>query len=453
MAMVVCISLGTPPSAGPDEPAHMARSAALVRGDLFGSASSAGPAFRSVTIPAWSAGPDPTCFAFEPEQPASCVDPRESGTVLTTAASYPVWGHLLPGIGTVIGGERGSVWAARILGAVPSTILLAAAVTAALRARRERLAAALLLAMTPTTVFLIAVVNPSGLTVAGALAVWTAAIVEDSITVGNRLLFVAGAAALILPRSDGLLWGCLVGILILYVRSQSPRSFLQAFRPVERAAMGLITTMAVSWSVLVRPELIEQPIDQSGIALAQQILGGTGSYLREAVGVLGWLDTPVPEPALFLWILAVGLLAGHALERDRRATVAAVLAALGFFAAGWGLELVQAGDAGLFWQGRYGLPLLVGAVLLVAGKGQSDGPDVVARGIAGAVWFIWNASVFQSFRRFGIGASDSILPWKWDGDVAAVSPIPLLMIHGLVSGGLCAFVVRSRYSPTTSGAS
>ncbi len=364
--------------------------------------------------------------------------------ILTTAASYPVWGHLLPGIGTMIGGERWSVSMARVLGAVPSTLLFAGALTAALQAHRERLATAILLAATPTTVFLIAVVNPSGLTVAGALAVWTAALVWESNNAGHHLLFIAGVAALILPRSDGLLWGVLVASLVGFVRWKSPRVVVQVFHPVERAAIGLIVATAASWNVFVRPELIKMPVDQSGIALVGRILGGTGSYMREAVGVLGWLDTPIPEPALFLWIAAVGVLAGSAPERERRATFAAAFSLLGFFAVGWTFELLQAQTAGLFWQGRYGLPLLVGAVLLVVGRVRDAGPDTVAQGLAGLVWFIWNASVFQSFRRFGVGASDSVLPWKWDADVAALSPMLLLIIHMLISGALCAFVVSPR---------
>ena len=98
-------SIGTPRGAGPDEPAHLVRAGGLVRGDVFGSELGDQDAIRSFDVPSWIGRPDPGCYAFRPDVPASCASITDwDGPVVSTAGSYQVWAHLLPGLGTLLPG-------------------------------------------------------------------------------------------------------------------------------------------------------------------------------------------------------------------------------------------------------------------------------------------------------------------------------------------------------------
>ena len=98
-----------------------------------------------------------------------------------------------------------------------------------------------------------------------------------------------------------------------------------------------------------------------------RVLMNTGQHLREAVGVLGWLDTPLPESMYALWFFAAGLVVMIALvTREYMRAIGASAALALFVVVGWVLEIVQGRTAGLFWQGRYALPVLVGMVIVAA---------------------------------------------------------------------------------------
>ena len=86
--------------------------------------------------------------------------------------------------------------------------------------------------------------------------------------------------------------------------------------------------------------------------LAEIVVQRTGRHIREAVGVVGWLDTAIPESMFALWFFGAGLVVMAGLvARHHRRVIAAVLALAAFVVVGWILEIVQGSSAGLFWQG------------------------------------------------------------------------------------------------------
>jgi hypothetical protein len=476
LAIVLAESLATPRNAGPDEPAHIVRGAGLVRGELFGTKlaqwsaehggdvpeaggadiANADPdsdALRVFDVPRSVVQPSEACFAHNPIVPASCasvVETKGSGA-LSTAANYPIWAHLLPGLATVIVDGPEAAWLARFLHALLPVVLIAATLLRLVAAERRAAASAALLAMTPMVLFVLAVVNPSGWVVAGAIALWVA--VDDAFrTVGAGIsghrpypggLLVAGFAMLVLPRDDGLLWAALVIAVLAIVWRRSPMVLWRGASTAVRLVVVAITAVAAGWALLSGSDLV--PVGgPSGLSLAETVVARTGRHIREAVGVLGWLDTQIPESAFALWCFGAGVVLTIALvtEQVRRVAGSALALAL-FVVTGWTLEIIQGDTAGLFWQGRYALPMLIGVILVA---GLTPGADlrigrlaVAAPAVIAAI--VWNFSFFQQLRRWGVGDSGSIRPWAWDTYGAPLPVLLLMAIHAGASIGLCWLVL------------
>jgi Predicted membrane protein (DUF2142) len=470
LAVVVAESLGTPRNAGPDEPAHIVRGAGIVRGELFGTqlaewsaehggdVPSAGgadivnadpdsDALRVFDVPRWVAEPSEACFAHDPIVPASCAADVESegSGALSTAAAYPIWPHVLPGVATVVVSGSEALWLARVLHALIPVALVAATLARLVAADRRVAASATLLALTPMVLFLLAVVNPSGLVVAGAIALWVAA--DDALRTGDASswLLPAGFATLVLPRDDGLLWAALTIVVLAVVWRRSPLVLWRGAPLGTRVVVVAATVVGGAWAAFSGSDVV--PVaGASGLGTAETVIARTGRHLREAVGVLGWLDTQIPESAFALWCFGAGIVAMVALVTEQRRRVAGAALALALFVVtGWVVEIIQEDTAGLFWQGRYALPMLIGFVLVAA---LTPGADLRIGRLAGAApavigIVVWNFAFFQQLRRWGVGESGSLRPWAWD-TYSSLLPVLLLMaMHVAGSIGLGALVLRA----------
>jgi hypothetical protein len=167
--------------------------------------------------------------------------------------------------------------------------------------------------------------------------------------------------------------------------------------------------------------------------VARIVVTRTGERLRQAIGVLSWLDTPVPTSALFLFLVAVGVLAGAALGADSlRPALAAGSVVLAAIALSWVIELAQGTTTGTYWQGRYDLPLLVGAPILLgfAADGRSGRHPLVALTVSVVVW---NVAVYAAARRWGVGIFGTIDPRRFDTYGVPTTPLVLLVVHALGS--------------------
>jgi hypothetical protein len=461
LAVVTAQNLGTPRNAGPDEPAHIVRGAGLVRGELFGDMSygdwldagnppldaggadivNADPDSDDVQVydvPRWVAQPSATCFAHNPEAAATCslVDAAGGDGAISTAPSYPIWSHILPGLATLVVHSSSALWLARLLHALVPVVLIAATLAHLLGTRRQAAASAVLLATTPMVLFVLAVVNPSGVVIAGAIAVWVT--VDDLLRTGRTpwWLLTLGYGALVLPRNDGLIWAALiVGVLALVWR-RNPVTLWPALPPRNRIAIVAISLVGAAWAAFSGGGLV--PVAKPD-NFVDQVFMNTGQHLREAVGVLGWLDTPLPESMYALWFFAAGLVVMITLvTREYMRAVGAAAALALFVVAGWVLEIVQGRTAGLFWQGRYALPVLVGMVIVAAmGTDVDRKIGAVAAALPGALALVvWNVAFFQQLRRWAVGTHGSIRPWAWDTWDTPV-PIPLvIVVHVAASAGL-----------------
>jgi len=507
LALTVMVSawiLGAPRSAGPDEPGHNVRAGALVRGQLDGIRLPGDSAQRGFELPAHIGFPPPNCFAFESYTPASCAAdltaPAGTGIGATRAASYQIWGHLAAGVGTFAPAAI-APWSARASDALIPMLLVAAAIM--LAARRGALGVgATMLAITPMAWFMFATVNPNGLTIAGGLAVWSglSALAPPgttaSIVAGRSAAWVTaiGWAALVLSRRDGLIWGALILAIALLAMSTGLRSLSQQIGSGPLALTGVSTLVTLAWAArsdtndaraLFLTPLV--PIvavfarrawwklaDRSAVLrwavcgltafgavvmmiavmstrangfdrlVLRLVIGETGTSLRQAIGVLGWLDTPVPTSAMFLCVLAIGALVGAAVLGDERQIGAGMVAVL---SAGvlisWTLTMLQNNDFGVYWQGRYYLPLLVG-IPIIGARLRLD-PAVSRRlGLAVLVagLVVANLGLAAMMRRFAGGIAGTLLPWEWDTYGAPVPPVVMLALHLVASGVIVRWAAR-----------
>lgn len=487
--LAVIWALGIAPSAGPDEPSHVIRSGALIRGQLDGDF--VAPSITLYELPSHIGFPDPGCYAFDPSISASCATafdaPDGDGRVLSTSASYPIWGHLVPGLGTLFP-DGWSGPASRIFDAAIPVLLLVASLMAARRRGRLPMAA-LGFAITVPLWFTIVVVNPSGLVIAGGIALWIGLLSREPTGLSRleRSLVAVGWLVMVLPRRDGMVYAALIVVAALLI---TDRRLGDRWRQIGRAgqvAVVVPTAVMIVWGLgssqastkmLVLVPLLPVVVAairtswghiattrgrSIGLAMAAAVAGVVGSFgvmslrgdgfdsdilqavisqsgtdLYEAIGLIGWLDTPVPQSMVFLWLIGLGVLGGAAvMVNDRRALFGAAAIVATSIWASWVLTMLQNDDDGLYWQGRYYLPFLVGVPLLLGHVGVDTGQARrIARFVTGIGLVVLTMGFGAAMRRWGVGVNGSMMPWRWDTYDTAVPPVMLLWLHVLVAGGI-----------------
>ena len=480
-----------PPQAGPDEPDHLVRAAALARGQLDGGPSPYNGASAGFELPAWINQPKPNCYKFLLTEPATCATQKDlpSGDRVlgTRADGYQVWGHLLAGVGSYAPASTAST-ASRILdAAIPVAAL---GLVFALAARRGWLPlGAAVLAVTPMAWFMFAVVNPSGLVIAGGLLAWMALVsAERAPPALIGWMFAVGWALLVLPRRDGMIWAVLALSFAMLTLDLGLREWMRAIGRGPQILVAASTFATLAWAVrsdtnsaralLLMPfvplvaaagrrawrapwmasttrrvvaviglvglgaigSLLVMDTRRSGFdrGAFRNVVLRTGEDILEAIGNLGWLDTPLPASLVYLWLVTLGLLVAAVLVEGRMrllAGSAAVLASAIWTS--WILTMLQNQPLGTYWQGRYYLPLLVGIPMLL-GMAHLDAP--VARRLGRAVLavglVVTNVGLGAAVRRWADGVDGTLLPWEWDTYDTVVPPIVLLAVHAGATVGI-----------------
>jgi hypothetical protein len=498
--VIACWILGNPRSSGPDEASHMVASAGLVRGDRDGDPNPTDSAYRLFELPGMVGQPDPTCWAstFDPNVPVACQDTialtTDERLAATTSAGYPPYGFVLPGLASYVPWAGGYAYLARALDALVPVLLLGAAL-AALASQRATAAAAAVLGLTPIAWFTFGIVNPSAPAIAGGLALWTG-LLHPSARRADWLV-VAGWAAVLLPRRDGPLWAALIVLACCWITTTRPSELWARLGAGQRRVAGIVTVLPVLTPLLngergfnlalsvapvgiVAVEALARWYDRlpsvemqralvgysvAGTALVaaaatmlrpggfraetlRLVVANTGDHLRQLVGVLGWLSTPVPFPVVFLhWAVIGGLATVAYLERRRVARIG-VIALLVAIVVAWLLELGQGADYGDYWQGRYTMPFAVGLPLVLVWRAEGDRRssalvDQVTPVVVGAAWLISNVAFVAAQQRWAVGINGSWYPWQWNTWSAPVWPAVLVLVHAVATAALAALVSQA----------
>lgn len=496
--IAICWILGNPRSSGPDEPSHMVTSAGLVRGELTGDPNPADPATHLMTVPAMVGAPDPGCWAFVASETPACASgvPLSTDEVpaATTSYNYPPFGLVLPGVASLVSWPAGYAYLARALGALLPVFLLGGAITA-LADRHRSLAVAALAGLTPIAWFTLGVVNPSGLAISGGLALAAGCLLLPTARPRAELIATVAWIALTLARRDGPLWAAAVVIAVcitidvrpsdlwrhLSRRSRVVIAVSAALPPIQVIARGdtflnvalagavlgilvyewLLDVWAKCTTVAARRRLLAALVAAAAAGfvavlvmrpggydanVVRLVIGNTGDHLVQLVGVLGWLNAPVPTTAvLAFWATVGGLAAVALIERPRSALAGtATLAAVVVLA--WLLEFGHGASYGEYWQGRYSMPLAVAVPLLLAWREHATSLDRLVGPLAMVWWGVANLGFFASQRRWAVGVDGSWYFWRWDVWGAPVPPALLLVVHAGATAWLARTLVRSEAS-------
>ena len=373
----------TPLGASPDEPSHIIKAAAVVRGEFIGELTAA-PAVTKVEVPiGLSEASSWTCYAFNAGVGANCIGHIDSGLRLhsakTSAGLYNPIYYAIVGLPSLfIPDTQTSVLAMRALSGVLSSLFLAFAFTILLRLVRPAIAgAAFFAALTPMVLFLSGAVNPNSLEIAAgaALTVGLLYLVLDAR--GPRQSVVLGfvaASGFMLANSRGLspLWMALIGVAALIVAPWSRTKALLAKRGV-LIALGIMIVGVLFAGIW---------LTSTGTLGAMGVFPGAGqttpargfyemlvnrSMDAGVIGVFGWLDTPAPGIVYLIWsgLFAAIVASAFAIARGR-ALVGFLLALASLILVPPLVQSLSVEKTGFIWQGRYTLVAFVYVLLFAA---------------------------------------------------------------------------------------
>jgi hypothetical protein len=457
-------SLATPLFGGPDEPYQVVRAVAIVHGQPAGQiVKSSGyySVLQGVRIPAYygTANDIPKCFAHKPDVAANCAHPftatdRTTAEVLTSTALYPPLYHALVGAPSLVLDGARAVYGMRLLSVLISAALLAGGMTALRTSQLPRPAlAAGLIAVTPMTLFLASVVNPSGMEIAAGFATWAVLLplvldprghhVRRRLLVGTLL-----AVVLVNIRPGSALLALLIAVSLATVAT---RTFWREVRPwrvwgpsVAVAVVGSVAALA--WIVAYDPtrSLGGSPHPQYADPVAAVVAGLRRSrwYLEQQIGVFGWLDVRSPLLTVVVWagVLGVVLVAALAVT-GRKGRLALLLALVLTVVVPVVSQVHDAAALGLIWQGRYllpysaGLPLLAYGLLLRRPQGRWLGQALVPV-VAGLVAVGQVAALVWNLWRYAYGLSRTpvldIAQWAPPGGDLLTIALILVAMAGLV---------------------
>ncbi|WP_299952297.1 DUF2142 domain-containing protein [uncultured Modestobacter sp.] len=381
-------SLAVPLFASYDESAQVVHAVGVVNGQLVGRpVENPGQQFSRVDmvrVPAYYGTADGTaqCFSLRLDVSAGCsagfqVTDSTVIEVATWVGRYPVAYYAVVGLpGLVLDGAP-AVYAMRLVSAALVSGMLAIGMTALRSTRFPRAAlAAGLVAITPTTMFMAGVVNPSGLEIAAGFATW-ALFLPLALDPGRHnvpaRLFAGTAVGAVLVNTrpaSGVMAVLIGGVLVLL----AGRLFWQQARGRWVGASAALAVVAgggaLAWITLMDPTstLVGAPAPQleNPLRAASAAAMQSRYYLQQQIATF-W-DTPGPLVSVVIWAFLVGclVLAAWALA-DRRSRLVILLIALATVVVPIVGQVPGAGEVGLIWQGRYLLPFTIGVPLVAVG--------------------------------------------------------------------------------------
>jgi hypothetical protein len=385
-------ALATPLMAYPDEPSHTIRAAAVVRGQV---AVEPGQSFGNgvhVQVPSQIANLEAQkCFAFYRDRTADCAPEIPAGDTfdaigVTSAGTYNPLYYWVVGLPSLVMTGAANIYAMRIVSVVASALFYAAAFKALGQLRKPTwptLAASV--SVTPMILFLSSGINPNSIEIAATMAAFCGllAVLDNS----NKLqtvvpaIFTVGASAAVLAntRSVSLVWlFCAVVTAGLFFRWAQVRLLLT--NRYFLGASGLAAVGVVLGLVWILVGMNAPPSSGTApVGIANPLPGvppyrafltmldRTFDFISQYVGVVGWLDTPVPQAAIAYWsLLFIALLLLTLLAKPRKLLWAALFAVGALALVPAVLQASLVATVGFFWQGRYNLPLVL-IVLVAAG--------------------------------------------------------------------------------------
>lgn len=477
-------ALATPVGAAPDEPAHLIKAASVVRGQLIGARGPDGQ--TTVQVPEYIAfTQSQTCYAFNADKTADCTPPTpkdsdRTATAVTTAGLYnPVY-YALVGWPSLIDGNASGIYWMRIVSGMVVALFLALAFALLIGWRRPAIPlVGFATALTPMVLFLGGTVNPNTLEIAATLTAFTALLTiirepNPSRIAGRSAILLVSFAIVANMRGLSLLWllfAILTPLLLIsrerLVQLLKTRAIQVAIGGAAIAAIAALVWLIASNSLgasVTDPNVQNTApgVGTSGISGFVSTLIATFDYGQQVIGILGWLDTPLPSSVYFLWAALVGgiMLVAFALLRRRALLVTLILTGAVVLLPPI-LQGIYINKGGIIWQGRYILPLFV-CLIVAAAAFLSDRialSRATHRRLLVLLLIAWAGAEFLSFatalRRYAIGIDTGwrqLLNPHWappGGTLPLLATFALLLVVAIL-GALSVSRPRDRpYRPET----
>ncbi|MBG6215263.1 hypothetical protein RCH23_003221 [Cryobacterium sp. CAN_C3] len=471
-ALVAALStlwaLASPILSVPDENAHALKAVAQVHGQVIGY-HVPGIKHTVVDLPeGYRYSPQILCFATQPDQPANCGvelgDADGTDWFNTWVGAYnPVYYYVVGWPSLILDGSAG-IYAMRIMSGLFGAVLMAWAFQAAMSVRRARwMPLGLAFVATPMVVYLLGSVNPNGFEIAASVALWVALLRllqqfdgrdrgQVSSLSRRYLWFIVTVSAigLALARATGPLWVIVVVGLCFIAAGWLPvkRLFTTGTSYLWLALVAAGGLFSIFWtlgggSLSSQANASDAPlVGGSFLAGFAYVLRTTPAFLQEALGYFGWFDAPLGGTVYWLFVAAASILVVTAIgAANRRSglTLAAVIGAAIFVPA-----LVQGysvSQTGIIWQGRYGLFLYLGVVIVAAwvlSARASNRADFlstrftwIGSGLLAAYGFVAFVVVMW---RYVVGAAEPISEmWKNPSWQPPLGWMTLVALYALVS--------------------
>lgn len=473
-AMSIIWALASPIFSSPDENAHATKAIAQVHGEVVGKQVKGAHGIRVDLPDSYRYMPQLVCFAYHPDVPADCGvelgDPRGTTFFDTWVGAYnPVYYYIVGWPSLVFGGSTGLI-AMRIMSALLSSAFLALAFQIAFAARRTRWAAvSVAFLASPVILYMAGSVNPQGLEISAAAALWIALPRllqkyrnDDPFALSKAYLWsvvVASAALLAMARAVGPLWVMIIVVSCFVIIGWPAIKRLLASRasyiPIAIIAgaglFSLVWTLGAG-SLSGQAAKGDAPlVGGSFLAGVAVMLRDTPSFIAQAVGIFGWLDTTPPAIVFMPYFIAFAILAALAITASGRRGLAIVtgLIALSIFVP----VVVQAysvHQTGIIWQGRYGIflyvsiPLLSGFVLSSRRGARVAFLSTRITPIIAALLWIYSVAAFVFvLRRYVVGIDAPIRQMlsapQWQPPLGWIALVALFIIS---SGLFFAWIVR-----------
>lgn len=456
-------SLASPVPSGPDEPAQYINAAAVAHGSVLGKAVP-GHNLQSTTSVRVPQGVSRIynyggCYYGRPDVPAGC-SPHSvgDGTVgnltksvqaTTYVGRYPPLYYAIVGIPSLASVTWSGLRVMRLFSVLLGSCFLALAMALARTyARNAWMAIGVGVAITPLSIYLISVVNPSGLEVSAAAATWVAAVIlvfqrSSNPPLGLLVGFDVAALGLTFTRPLSPVFVVCIVAATVVMRPKGARALL-ANKSVQIAAAIAGAGVVGSGIYVLAAKSYEQETfsgykGSTGHLLAV-LIGNIPTYAKGMVGGFGSPELMAPALAILVWLSLTTVLIVGVVRRGSRTdafwigiVTVAVLMVLPVAA-----SLADARTNGLLWQGRYQYPLAIGIPVLATAcldKRRPPTPSII-RGAPILVGLGMVATFYWVLRRYVVGTHSlnvlASVPGKW----APPIPVALLLLLGVGAGAL-----------------
>ena len=366
-----------PPFRGIDEFDHAFRASAVAHGEWEAGLWAKNGRGRLVTVPAsLAAAAKAQCADLKYVGPDNCepVETLPNGMVriASSAAGYsPVYYWVVGTAGRPFTGS-GSLYAMRISSAFLCAVFVALGAWCLVQLRVGVWSrVGLLLSLTPVAYYTTTIVAPNGLEIAAALALWCALLALPRAAdpaIERRLLYVAGPSAVVLAGLRELGPYFLVTILLV-TTLLDPRGLWGVVRRHPRT-VAFVGTVAVAAAIAFRlwrahestfgpqPFADHQPPMRASFIIQWQL---------QVIAAFPFRDQAAPG---LVYVVVGAFFLAFVILALRRSTgrlrLVMVVLLVGVFLMPVALTAATYSGRGAVWQGRYGLPLMVGVPLVAS---------------------------------------------------------------------------------------